>query len=213
MPRLTTRPPAYVHHRPSGQARVRLGGRDFYLGPYGSEESRREYDRVVAEWLAAGRQAPTRPATAAGSRVAPDGMTVTELVAAYWRFADGYYVKGGQPTSEVHNIRLALRPLKDLYCHTPARDFGPLALKAVRDSLIGSGLLRSEINKRVGRIVRCFKWAVSEELVPPEVLQALKAVSGLRKGRSGAPEGDLLPADWSSRYESHSRPVGQEGFR
>ena len=46
-----------------------------------------------------------------------------------------------------------------------AAEFGPLALKAVRGELIKSGLCRSEVNKRVGRIVRAFKWAVGEELV------------------------------------------------
>ncbi len=33
-----------------------------------------------------------------------------------------------------------------------------------------------------------FKWAVSEELIPPSVYEALRTVSGLRKGRSGARE-------------------------
>jgi integrase len=54
--------------------------------------------------------------------------------------------------------------------------------------MIRAGNCRSEINRRVGRIVRMFKWAVSEELVPPSVYEALRTVSGLRKGRSGARE-------------------------
>ena len=33
--------------------------------------------------------------------------------------------------------------------------------------MIDSGLCRSDINRRVGRIVRAIKWAVSEEIVPP----------------------------------------------
>src|SRR4051794_10261210 len=33
-----------------------------------------------------------------------------------------------------------------------------------------------------------FKWAVENELVPPSVLQALKAVNGLRRGRTEARE-------------------------
>jgi hypothetical protein len=40
-------------------------------------------------------------------------------------------------------------------------------------------LSRGVINQRVGRVVRMFKWAVGEELVPVEVSQALKAVPGL----------------------------------
>lgn len=47
--------PKYRKHRASGQALVRLSGKDFYLGPYGSKTSLAEYDRLVAEWLQAGR--------------------------------------------------------------------------------------------------------------------------------------------------------------
>jgi hypothetical protein len=82
---------------------------------------------------------------------------------AYQKWADSYYVKDGKPTNEPRNIRLALRPVRRLYGHTPATEFGPRALKAVREVMIKSGLCRSEINKRVRRIVRAFKWAVADE--------------------------------------------------
>jgi integrase len=56
--------------------------------------------------------------------------------------------------------------------------------------MIDSGLCRSEINRRIGRVVRAFKWAVSEELVPPSVHQALQTVSGLRRGRADVRESE-----------------------
>jgi hypothetical protein len=34
--------PAYSLHKPSGQARVRIEGRDHYLGPYDSPEPKAE---------------------------------------------------------------------------------------------------------------------------------------------------------------------------
>ena len=37
---------------------VELGGRRFYLGPYGSTESQQEYHRLIGEWIASGRQVP-----------------------------------------------------------------------------------------------------------------------------------------------------------
>ncbi|MAW51215.1 MAG: integrase, partial [Geminicoccus sp.] len=43
--------PKYREHS-SGQARVTLSGRTFYLGRYGSAESRREYKRLVGEFIA-----------------------------------------------------------------------------------------------------------------------------------------------------------------
>jgi integrase len=44
---------------------------------------------------------------------------------------------------------------------------------------------RKVVNQRIDHIKRVFKWAVSEELVPPSVYEALKTVAGLRRGRSG----------------------------
>jgi integrase len=176
------RTPSYRLHKPTGQAVVTLSGRDHYLGPHGTTESRAEYDRLLAEWLAAGRRS-TLPAGPGGSDI-----TVNEFLDVYLDHCDLYYVKGGVPTSEPRNIRLAVRPLRRLHGHVLARDIGPLVLKAVRQAMIDSGLCRTEINKRVRRIVRAFKWAVSEEIVPPSVHQALKAVQGLRPGRADVRE-------------------------
>ena len=58
--------PAYRLHKQSGHAIVTLDGRDFLLGPHGSDESRRLYSRRVAEWLANGRQL-AEPASLPGS--------------------------------------------------------------------------------------------------------------------------------------------------
>ena len=60
MPSSTTslRVPKYRRHRPTGQAVVTLGGRDFYLGKWRTKSSRNEYDRLIREWLDAGRRLP-----------------------------------------------------------------------------------------------------------------------------------------------------------
>ena len=178
----TLRTPSYRHHKPSNQAVVTLDGRDIYLGRYGSPESRAEFDRLLAEWLSNGRRLP---APASGS-----DLTVNELARAYLRHADAYYVKNGKPTVEPGNIRLAIRPLRQLYGHTLAREFGPVALKAVRGAMAEADICRSEINRRIGRIVRVFKWAVSEEMVPSSVHQALQTVPGLRRGRADVRESE-----------------------
>jgi integrase len=106
----------------------------------------------------------------------------------YVRFADRYYVKDGFPTVEPGNIRLVLRLVRRLYGTAQASSFGPLALKTIRDEMIRAGHCRTEINRRIGRIVRMFEWGVSEELVHPFVYESLRTVSGLRKGRSAARE-------------------------
>lgn len=168
--------PSLRHHKARGLAVVTLGGKDFYCGKFGSPESRREYDRVVGEWLAAGRPQVVG---------APHRLTVAELLVRYMRFAEGYYLP---PSREIEGITLALRPLKEQYTHTLATDFGPLALRAVRDGWVRAGLARKHINSRVGKIRRLFKFAVSHELVPPGVLDGLRAVEPLTFGHTTAVE-------------------------
>jgi hypothetical protein len=110
------------------------------------------------------------------------------LLVAYIRWADGYYRKNDAPTGEADNIRYAVRPLRRLYGHTLAKEFGPLALKAVRQAMIQSGLCRNEVNRRTRHVVRVFGWAVENELIPSSVHHGLKAVRSLKKGRSEARE-------------------------
>ena len=50
-----SRVPGYGLHKASGQAVVRLNGRDHYLGKHGSDESHARYERLIAEWLQNGR--------------------------------------------------------------------------------------------------------------------------------------------------------------
>jgi integrase len=57
-------------------------------------------------------------------------------------------------------------------------------------------LSRNVINARVNRIRRMFKWGVAEELLPPSVVEGLRAVDGLRRGRSHARETEpVRPVD------------------
>jgi hypothetical protein len=132
---MSVRTPRYRLHKPSGLAVVTLSGQDHYLGPYGSLESRAEYDKLVAIWLSNGR---TLAAGASGR--APADLTIKEALVPYLRFIDGYYMKNGKPTNESANIRLALKPLKALFGHTVASEFGPRGLKAVRDAMIKADL-------------------------------------------------------------------------
>jgi hypothetical protein len=121
---------------------------------------------------------------------AGNDLTVNEVAVAYLAFANAYFTKNGHPTTEPGCIRLSIRPLRKLYGDTLARDFGPLQLKTVRQTMVDEKLCRNEVNKRTGRIVRLFKWAVSEAMVPPTVHHGLQAVSGLRRGRADVRESE-----------------------
>ncbi len=96
-------------------------------------------------------------------------------------------------------MQTALRPLRELYGGTRAVDFGPKALKMVREKMITDGVCRGVINGRVSRIKRFFRWAVAEELIPPSVYHGLQAVRGLSFGRSSARETEPIhpvPDSW-----------------
>jgi len=172
--------PSYRLHRASGRAVVTLNSKDFYLGPYNSAQSRREYDRLIAEWISNGRQSPQ--AANLGS------IAVNELLAAYFTFAKSYYVQDGKPGKEYVAMKDAAKLVRALYGRVAVNDFGPLALKAVREKLIESDLCRRHINQRVNRVRRIFKWGVENELVPAPILHALQAVAPLKFGRTTARE-------------------------
>lgn len=214
MPRPSRSVPSLTRHKPTGQGRVRLNKHDYYLGAWPADQVeppaavKAAYDRHIAEWLASGRQ-PAIPGDPPASRSnAPSsGLTVAELIARYWAHVESYYRHpDGSPTSEVNDHRYSLRPLNHAYGTTPALDFGPLALKAVRELMVNGydhpehgaqpPLCRRTANMRVRRIVRLFKWAVAEELLPARSHQGLKAVEGLKKGRCAARESaPILPVE------------------
>jgi integrase len=183
MPRLRVGVPKYRKHRASGQAVVTLNGRDHYLGPHGTQASKIAYDRLVTEWLSRGRTSPLNDQDDAG-------LTIVELAAAYRTFSREYYRKRGKVTREAELIDDMITTVRSLYDDLPAQDFGPKCLKAVRQKWIDAGHVRGTINKQVGRIRRMFRWGVAEEMVPPMVLEALKAVPDLKRGRTEAKESD-----------------------
>lgn len=183
MPKLNGKLPTYRRHRPSGQAVVTLSGKDFYLGPWNTKASRAEYDRLTAEWLAAGRNLPAQA-------VAAD-MTVSELVNRFRTHVSGYYrYPDGTPTKEVALFKYALSLLHRVYGHTLAKDFGPLAIQSLRQKMVERGWSRLYVNQQVSRVKRMFRWAVAQELVSPSVLHGLQAVEGLKRGRTDARESE-----------------------
>ena len=165
--------PAYSCHKPTGQARVRINGKDYYLGEYGSPASYEKYEDLVTAWLR--KQEFSRYL-----------LTIDELILLYLDFATTYYVKHGRATSEIHDLRAAVRPLVKLFGTTRARDLGPLALKKVREAMVATGWCRTTVNDNIHRIRRMYRWATENEIVPAEVLYALQSVTALKKGKTTA---------------------------
>jgi integrase len=175
--------PAYKHHKPTNTARCWVNGQWVSLGRCNSPESRQAHARVCAELAVS-------PAPSLAPRPAP-AATVDEVLLAFWRHAEQHYRRpDGSTTDTLTEYRAAFRPLRELYGTSPAAEFAPLALKAVRQRMVESGVCRSVVNSRVGKLKRVFKWAVAEELLPVATYQALATVAGLQKGRTGVRDHD-----------------------
>lgn len=111
--------PSYLLHKQSGQARVRISGRDYLLGPYGSESSRISYGELIAKFSGG---IPFDPIASAKRGRLPrneieqdHGPSVGELCIVFLRHAETHYLKDGEQTSEVHIVRSVIKPLNDLY--------------------------------------------------------------------------------------------------
>jgi integrase len=181
--------PTLTRHKASGLAVVRLDGRDHYLGRFGSRAAEAAYHRLVAEHLAA----PARPA-GEGALL----ETVAELADAYLAHARRYYRKDGRPTSEVAAIEAAWRYVLRLYAECRLEDFGPLALRAVREAMVAANLARRTINNQIHRLRRGWRWAAENELLDPILWQRLQAVAGLKAGRGGRETAPRQAVPWES---------------
>ena len=183
MPRTRKSTPSYLHHGSSDRARAvwtdSTGKQKFRLlpGPYDSAESRAAYARLLLE-------IDTAPAAIAPR---PGGIFLSELLEAYKAHAERYYRGGdGKPTSEFGHVKVVIRHTRELYGVTPAAEFGPVRMEAVRQKFIELGWSRKTINQQIQRLRRAFKWAASKQLIPGSVWRDLLTVEGLRAGRTAA---------------------------
>jgi integrase len=125
---------------------------------------------------------------------APGELTISKLIISYWRWTGSNH-----KFKRAFNIKAALRVLRRLDGSTPALQFGPRKLRILREAMVlgdptavppRKPWSRRTINDRVRVIVTMFRWAVSQELLPPSIPQALAMVEPLKRGRTIAREGE-----------------------
>lgn len=188
MPRKKKWPPTVFRHQ-SGQDRVRIDGKDFYLGKSGSDEARAAYARLIAE-VAAGR--PVISEAKAGP-----ALSVRDVVAEWWGPA-GPGAKYSERGREAVQFRRALQPLLRLYGPTRADAFKADQLEALRGAMAsGSWMTAQEreqsrqpcwcanrCNRMCGRIKTLWRWAERKGYVPDGRWAHLCALPGL--GRNDA---------------------------
>lgn len=173
----------------SGQARIVIAGKSYYLGTFNSDASWKYYKRLRELW-----QKSRMEGSAFNIEIL--GLTIQDLAEKYHDHITEYFTDSeGNVGSEVTYFPYAIKALLELHGEVLAADFSPKHLKEYQKHRARE-VIRSTINKDTGRIKRMFKWAASEELIPVAVHQKLATVEGLRKGRCGVRDGEpVLPAD------------------
>ncbi|MCI0701856.1 MAG: site-specific integrase [Planctomycetia bacterium] len=174
--------PTLCRHKTRQLGYVTLNGREHYLGHWPTSRGKKPppdvqaaYDELIGKWLAHGRQLPEeRPP-----------LTVNDVVLAYVKWVATHYVPRRQKDDQNRFIRSAASVVCELFGRTPAVEFGPKKLKAVRQAMVELDWCRNTVNAQIDRVKRMFKWAVAEEMVPGEVYHALRSVDGLRRGTPG----------------------------
>jgi integrase len=199
--------PKLTYYKPRKLGRVILDGERVYCGPWGSEDPnkpgevcRKEYERVVGEWLR--RKGETLAD-------APP-LTVAELAARYLGHARAYYRRpDGSDSGHFPRVRTALDALVRAFGRKPAAEFSAADLKEVRTRLLARPrkprpgeraaadrpLSRNYVNGVVGAIKTMWQWAAEEGLVPDERAAAVKVLKPLAAGRGGAETPPVLPPD------------------
>lgn len=171
--------PDYRYHI-SGQAVVTFNGKNFYLGPHDTPESKAKYRRLLASYLASGGQTPGEETHQAESPVTVADVTAEAREWIKWKFANS-------PPQRLRFNNLCTT-LDDEYGDTPANDFGPRKLAKLRELFIAAGNCRKYVNAQTGNVVRIFRYALSQELIDASVIVKLESLESLRYGQTTARE-------------------------
>jgi integrase len=185
MPRKRNAVPKYLFHC-SGQARVSIACRDFYLGKYGSPESLARYHSLLAIYAETGTLPDEMPVHQAETAV-----TVLNLIAEFrHRVLPRYESNLGTK----YRIGRVLGVLEERFGSEAVDNFGPRKLELVRDELLSFGNCRRYVNDQIRDVLNLFRFGVARELVDAKVLTALSALDSLKRGeapdrdkRSGVP--------------------------
>lgn len=183
-------PPVPHPHAASGQERVRIHGRDHYLGPIGSQAARDAYAALVVKLAEGGpppEPVPKRKRTA--------GLTVAEVVELHGKDARERYDPKGR---ESRQFDYACAPLLHVCPSLPVCRFDAARLEAVRDEMIRRGWSRKVINRRVIRIRTLFRWGEMKGHVPGGCWSALRALPPLPANDRRVKSSELRkPPEWA----------------
>lgn len=183
-------PVPYCHS--SGQARVKIDGKPYYLGVYGSPEARlalRELVKCIDDERAGKTVKP------------PDQLTVADLVAQYLdRQAKRRKSADGKATVELGHIRRAVRTLVHALGPMLASEVEQRHLEEVRDLFINGyrhpnpkigkrfPQARKTVNANFVRVRAVFKWGSRQNLLSAEQYGRLALIPHLNPSEAGVKE-------------------------
>jgi integrase len=182
MSRERSEQPAYLSHT-SGQARVTLGPRTYYLGKHGSPESYARYYSLLAEYNANGKQPPE------DVQVRQDG---TEILVKHVTADYRARVLPLHDSNQAHKGKFSnlCQLLEDHHGDESVEEFGPRKLEGLRDVMLKVGIgekpkpnSRSYANEQTRRLIAIIRHGVSRELVRPERVVALESLPPLKRGQ------------------------------
>jgi integrase len=165
--------PAYQKH-PSGQARVRIRGKDYYLGKHGTPESHQRYDELIEELVI-------------GQIDQVSAKSLTSILAAWWPECKRRYTKGKGKLGGAINWRPTIRLLREKYGDLPA---DKLTAKMLRNLIEGEAAKKNwsltYAKDTLARVKLIFRWAVEEDLLDVTAYQRV-ALCKIRNGRETEP--------------------------
>lgn len=190
--------PSYCHHKASGQAYVTLNAKTVYLGPYDTAASHAEYDKVIGEWLAAGKEVG----------FSESKFKTGVLCHLFWeRHGKTYYLTRGQVGDYHRWVKNIVTSMAEQIGMVPAASLLPKHLIAMRNHWVTKsvtsqnqnvgpgqkkrkvrGLGRQKANSAARIAIEVIRWGVEQGYVPSSVLEGFKAVKPLAAGKCGIPE-------------------------
>lgn len=182
--------PKLGRHARTGQGRVRIDGRDYYCGIYGTDDCNTRYRALIAEYMAKG--AVSEPARGARRGKSLEGPTVAMIAE---RYRDDWMRLRGEEFCKVQ-VDPAKTRLVAWFGNLPAAEFGPTHLRefqrraAEQLTVRGRRITFTWLQNRLVRVVRAaFSWAACEELIHEDVSTRLNGTKLLGAGKLGLVRG------------------------
>ncbi len=191
--------PSYRLHKSTGQAVCYINRTAKYLGIHDTPESRLAYAKLLTELQAESGKS---------SAHAPGRMerTVSELLLKFASDPEGL---PKYSNAEQHCLQGVIRIVRTMFGDTMANDFGPLRLRAVRESMLQGeaptdGTPKKKLrkpwshsftNRQVKRLRHIFRLGVSWEYLSQTVVDALGSVPSLNDPNAGSRQRTAVPND------------------